>query len=187
MILKLIEAQAINVNITQSDLNAFEQSVRALTHNNFQDFNVRGYELTLTGYTITMARGSTKGLRVGDTIEVNDTKYNNGLYVVKTLTPTGIEVEETTISFIKNEVHEPFIDETCEEGIVTKVAYPADIITGVKKLIEYDVKMGGKAGIKSETISRMSVTYYDVNSTENVDGYPAALLSFLKKYKKMRW
>lgn len=177
MILKLIEAQAINVNITQSDLNAFEQAVRALTHNNFQDFNVRGYELTLTGYTITMARGSTTGLRVGDTVEINDTKYNNGLYVVKTLTLTGIEVEETT----------PFIDETCEEGIVTKVAYPADIITGVKKLIEYDVKMGGKAGIKSETISRMSVTYYDVNSTENVDGYPASLLSFLKKYKKMRW
>lgn len=177
MILKLIEAQAINVNITQSDLNAFEQAVRALTHNNFQDFNVRGYELTLTGYTITMARGSTTGLRVGDTVEINDTKYNNGLYVVKTLTLTGIEVEETT----------PFIDETCEEGIVTKVAYPADIIKGVKKLIEYDVKMGGKAGIKSETISRMSVTYYDVNANENVDGYPAALLSFLKKYKKMRW
>lgn len=177
MILKLIEAQAINANITQSDLNAFEQAVRALTHNNFQDFNVRGYELTLTGSTITMARGSTTGLRVGDTVEINDTKYNNGLYVVKTLTLTGIEVEETT----------PFIDETCEEGIVTKVAYPADIIKGVKKLIEYDVKMGGKAGIKSETISRMSVTYYDVNSTENVDGYPAALLSFLKKYKKMRW
>lgn len=177
MILKLIEAQAINANITQSDLNAFEQAVRALTHNNFQDFNVRGYELTLTGYTITMARGSTIGLRVGDTVEINDTKYNNGLYVVKTLTLTGIVVEETT----------PFIDETCEEGIVTKVAYPADIIKGVKKLIEYDVKMGGKAGIKSETISRMSVTYYDVNANENVDGYPAALLSFLKKYKKMRW
>ena len=177
MILKLIEAQAINANITQSDLNAFEQAMRALTHNNFQDFNVRGYELTLTGYTITMARGSTTGLRVGGTVEINDTKYNNGLYVVKTLTLTGIEVEETT----------PFIDETCKEGIVTKVAYPADIIKGVKKLIEYDVKMGGKAGIKSETISRMSVTYYDVNANENVDGYPAALLSFLKKYKKMRW
>lgn len=177
MILTIPDAQAINTNITQSDLDAFEQAVRALTHNNFQDFNVRGYELTLTGYTITMARGSTTGLRVGDTVEINDTKYNNGLHVVKTLTLTGIEVESTT----------PFIDETCKEGIVTKVAYPADIIKGVKKLIEYDVKMGGKAGIKSETISRMSVTYYDVNSTENVDGYPAALLSFLKKYKKMRW
>ena len=166
MILKLIEAQAINVNITQSDLNAFEQAVRALTHNNFQDFNVRGYELTLTGYTITMARGSTKGLRVGDTIEVNDTKYNNGLYVVKTLTLTGIEVEETT----------PFIDETCEDGIVTKVAYPADIITGVKKLIEYDVKMGGKAGIKNgKNIERSECSYASAQfcdaSSGRWDGY----------------
>lgn len=177
MILKLLDAQAINPSVTQSDLDAFEQAVRALTHNNFQDTNVRGYELTFTGQIITIARGSTKGLRVGDTIEVNDTLYNNGLYVVKTITLTSLEVEVAT----------PFIDETCIKGIVTKVAYPADIITGVKKLIEYDVKMGGKAGIKSETISRMSVTYYDVNSTENVDGYPAALLSFLKKYKKMRW
>ena len=177
MILKLIEAQAINASVTQSDMDAFEQAVRALTHNNFQDINVRGYALTLTGQTITMTRGSSTGLRVGDTIEINDTKFNNGLYVVKTITLTSLEVEGTT----------PFIDETCEEGIVTKVAYPADIIKSVKKLIEYDVKMGSKVGIKSETISRMSVTYYDVNSTENVDGYPAALLSFLKKYKKMRW
>lgn len=47
--------------------------------------------------------------------------------------------------------------------------------------------MAGKIGIKSETISRMSTTYYDMTATENTDGYPSALLSFLKKYEKMRW
>ena len=177
MILTLSDAIAINPSVTQSDLDAFEQSVRALTHNNFQEINTRGYELTLTGQIITIGRGSTDGIRVGNTVEINDTKFNNGLYVVKTLTSNTIEVEGSVA----------FINESTTEGIVTLIKYPADIHKGVKKLIEYDLNMGGKTGIKSETISRMSVTYYDVNAAENVDGYPAALLSFLKKYKKMRW
>ena len=177
MILKLTDAQTIDAAIKQEDLDAFEQAIRALTNNNFQDINVRASDLTLTGKTITIARGSTVGLRVGDTVEINDTLYNNGLYQIKTISPGEIEIEGAR----------EFIDETARFAIVTKVSYPADIVRGVKKLIEYDVKMAGKTGIKSETISRMSVTYYDVNANENTDGYPAALLSFLKKYRKMRW
>jgi hypothetical protein len=71
--------------------------------------------------------------------------------------------------------------------MVTLIKYPDDIAKGVKKLIAYDKKMSSKIGIKSESISRMNTTYYDVNASENIDGYPAALLSFLNKYEKMRW
>ena len=71
--------------------------------------------------------------------------------------------------------------------MLTLVQYPADVTRGIKKLIAYDKKMASKIGIKSESISRMSTTYYDVNASENIDGYPASLLSFLTKYEKMRW
>ena len=82
---------------------------------------------------------------------------------------------------------EAFYAEKSNCLMLTKVEYPTDIKRGIKKLIEYDKTMTGKIGIKSESIARMSVTYYDVNSTENTDGYPSSLLSFLRKYEKMRW
>lgn len=77
--------------------------------------------------------------------------------------------------------------ENTGDMMVTLVNYPPDIKRGVKKLIQYDKKMSGKIGIKSETISRMSTTYYDVNAAENIEGYPVSLLSFLKKYERIRW
>ena len=179
MILKLVDAQVINPSITQEDLDAFEVALRTLTNNNFQQTHIRARDLEFSDSDkITIHFSYTTGLKVGDTIEVNYSHYNDGLYVIKSFTDHIITVETPS---------RPFVNEVNRDAIATLILYPADIVKGVKKLIEYDVKMGSKVGIKSETISRMSVTYYDVNSTENVDGYPAALLSFLKKYKKMRW
>ncbi|WP_250320431.1 hypothetical protein [Streptococcus lutetiensis] len=80
-----------------------------------------------------------------------------------------------------------FITEVSTRAILTKISYPADVLAGVKKLIKYDSKMAGKIGVKSESISRHSVTYYDVTAAESQEGYPATLLGFLKKYKKLRW
>ena len=176
MIISLEQAQAINPAITIEDLYAYEQAIRALTHNNFQDPNVRGQALTLHDHTIQIDRGYTTGLKIGDTVEINYTRFNDGIYTIKALTPDTIEVNEGV-----------FFNEISRDAIVTKISYPADIAKGVKKLISYDLNMGNKVGIKSEAIARMSVTYYDVNNTENVEGYPAALLSFIKKYRKMRW
>ena len=176
MIISLEQAQAINPAINTEDLYAYEQAIRALTHNNFQDPNVRGQALTLYDQTIQIDRGYTTGLKIGDTVEINYTRFNDGIYTIKALTPDTIEVNEGV-----------FFNEISRDAIVTKVSYPADIAKGVKKLISYDLNMGNKVGVKSEAIARMSVTYYDVNNTENVEGYPAALLSFIKKYRKMRW
>lgn len=176
MIIKLAEAQKIDINIEQEDLDAFEQSVRALTNNNFQNRNVRYQNVELIEPNIIKLKAEVIGLRKGDTVEVNYSDYNDGLYVIEEILEKEIKVE-----------NEPFLAEKTSGMIMTKVEYPADIQRGIKKLIEYDKKMAGKVGVKSETISRMSTTYYDVNATENTDGYPASLLSFLNKYEKMRW
>lgn len=176
MIIKLAEAQKIDINIEQEDLDAFEQSVRALTNNNFQNRNVRYQNVELIEPNTIKLKEEVIGLRKGDTIEVNYSHFNDGLYVIEEILDNEIKVE-----------NKPFLTEKTNGMIVTKVEYPADIQRGIKKLIEYDKKMAGKIGIKSETISRMSTTYYDVNAEENIDGYPASLLSFLNKYEKMRW
>lgn len=176
MIISLVDAQKINPEIDQDDLDAFEQSVRGLTNNNFQNKCVRFGDITITSPNIINVFGEVEGLRIGETIEVNYTAYNDGLYVVKELTNDSIIVEG-----------EPFISSNGTKGIATLVSYPADIKQGIKKLIKYDLDMIGKTGIKSRTVARMSETYYDVNANDNKEGYPSSLLSFLNKYEKMGW
>ena len=176
MIISLGDARAIDIDITQDDLDAFETSVRELTNNNFQNTFVRYKNVEFVNENTILVSDEIRGLRVGDTVEVNYSHYNDGLFVVKEIDGKQITVQGA-----------PFFVGNSGRAMVTKVEYPADIKRGIKKLVEYDKTMAGKLGIKSETIARMSITYYDVNTAENTDGYPSSLLSFLKKYEKMRW
>lgn len=176
MIIELGEALKIDSNVTQDDLDAFETTVRELTNNNFQNKRVRFRNLEIIEPSTIKVKDKIRGLRIGDTVEINYSDFNNGLYVIRELSEKEIIVQE-----------ESFYAEKSSGLMLTKVEYPADIKRGIKKLIEYDKKMAGKVGIKSETVARMSTTYYDVNSSENTDGYPSSLLSFLRKYEKMRW
>lgn len=174
MIISLEDATKIDSKIEQGDLDAFEQAVRALTSNNFQIKHNRYQVEVINDDSITL-NSDIQGIREGDTIEINYSLYNDGVYEV-------LSIDGSVIT-LKAELYQ----ETPKRAILTLVKYPPDIKRGIKKLIEYDKKMSGKIGVKSETISRMSTTYYDVGASDNTDGYPKALLSFLDKYKKMRW
>ena len=176
MILSLNEARAIDAAINQEDLDALETSVRELTNNNFQNVHIRFKGIEFMANNLIVVNDSIVGLKVGDTIEVNYSHYNDGLFVIEEIAGKQIKVQGT-----------PFFVANTGGSMLTLVQYPADVTRGIKKLIAYDKKMASKVGIKSESISRMSTTYYDVNASETVDGYPAALVSFLQKYEKMRW
>lgn len=176
MILSLGDAGKIDIDITQDDLDAFETSVRELTNNNFQNTFVRYKNVEFVNENTILAKDEIRGLRIDDTVEVNYSHYNDGLFIVKEIDGKQITVQGA-----------PFFVGNSGRAMLTKVEYPSDIKRGIKKLIEYDKAMAGKTGIKSETIARMSITYYDVNAAENTDGYPSSLLSFLRKYEKMRW
>lgn len=176
MIISLGDARAIDDSITQDDLDALEAACRSLTNNNFQNRHIRFKEIEFVGTNLIAIQDPIVGLKVGDTIEVNYSHYNDGLFVIEEIAGKQIKVQGT-----------PFFVANTGGSMLTLVQYPADVVRGIKKLIEYDKKMASKIGIKSESISRMSTTYYDVNASENIDGYPASLLSFLTKYEKMRW
>ena len=175
MIISLEEALKLDADATQETCDGLETMVRKLTNNNFQliKFRVRG--LRLSGSTIKASSGRVDIFKPDDTIEINGTDYNDGLYVVESVSNDAITIRGD------------FITETNSGAIATKVSYPADVLTGVKKLIAYDAKMRDKAGIKSETVARWSVTYYDVTAAESSEGYPVSLLGFLDKYRKLRW
>ena len=176
MIITLGDARAIDDSITQEDLDAFEVAFRSLTNNSFQNKHIRFKDIEFVGENLIAVKDPIVGIKTGDTIEVNYSHYNDGLYVVEELTGKQIKVQGT-----------PFFVANTGGSMITLVQYPADVVRGIKKLIEYDKKMASKIGIKSESISRMSITYYDVNASENTDGYPSSLISFLRKYEKMRW
>ena len=175
MIISLDEAIKLDADATQETCDGLETMVRKLTNNNFQliKFRIRG--LRLSGSTIKASSGRLDIFKTGDTIEINGTDYNNGLYVVESVSDDAITIRGD------------FITETNSRAIATKVSYPADVLAGIKKLIAYDAKMRDKAGIKSETVARWSVTYYEVTAAESSEGYPVSLLGFLDKYRKLRW
>jgi len=176
MIISLTDAQKFDENITQEDLDGIEHSVRELTNNNFQNKSVRYHIKVIEEPHTIKTTEIIRGIRIGDNVELNYSRFNDGIYTVEEILEDGLKL-----------AGEPLLYENTGDMMVTLVSYPPDIKRGVKKLIQYDKKMSGKIGIKSETISRMSTTYYDVNAAENIEGYPASLLSFLKKYERIRW
>jgi hypothetical protein len=158
-----------------SKLQSLEVMIRNLTNNKFLDVKVRVKgNLLFEGTKIIGIDFNTEGYRTDNTIEIVGSLLNDGLYSV-------VAVDNNSITIDKE------IETEQSYAMITKVSYPYDIVDGVIKLIQYDLKMGSKIGIKQETISRHSVTYYDVNDTESVEGYPASLMKFIDKYKKLRW
>lgn len=148
-------------------LLAVEQTIRAYTNNNFQDRDSRIQADIAAGVFMSEALIP---FSVGDTVQIGESRRNKGIFTVA-------ETGDTT--FMVNE-------ETRDEAdvLVTKVVYPADVVNCCVDLMEWAANFAGKVGIKSETLSRHSVTYED--SATMFMGYPASLLGCLKPYRKAR-
>lgn len=147
-------------------LNAIEAVIRAYTNNNFQQRSVRfcGWSENNCVY------GEPKFFAVGDTVQISGTGVNDGLYQITTIDTDHIELDKQLRTFDCN--------------LVTKVEYPADVIQCAVDLYQWKRKMGEKVGIKSETLSRHSVTYED--SATLFMGYPVGILNGLQLHKKAR-
>lgn len=151
-------------------LLAVEQTIRAYTNNNFQDRDFRIWACIRAGVFMS---DSLIPFEAGDTIQVSESKYNKGLFTV------SFETDDTTFM-----VNEDTRDE--DDVLVTKVVYPADVVACCVNLLEWELNNRGKVGIKSETLSRHSVTYFDQDASNQVMGYPVSLLGCLRAYRKAR-
>lgn len=149
-------------------LKAVEQTIRAYTNNNFQNRGIRIQACIRGGVFMSE---SLIPFAVDDTVQVSESRFNKGLFTI------SAETDDTTFM-----VNEEIRDE--DDVLVTKIEYPADVINCCVELMEWAVSFAGKVGIKSETLSRHSVTYED--SATMFMGYPASLLGCLKPYRKVR-
>lgn len=174
MIISVEEAKAlVDVNGWTDDkverkLKAIEQTIRAYTNNNFQK---RAYRKTadIVGGLFVM---DAQLFKPGDTVQVSESDLNEGLFTVAVVADDSMSVAEDVL------------DEA--EVLVTKVEYPDDVVDCALNLLEWEVKNRKKVGIQSETLSRHSVTYFAQDASNQVMGYPAALLGGLKAHRKAR-
>ena len=65
--------------------------------------------------------------------------------------------------------------------------YPMDVKMGVVNLMKWELDNRDKVGVQSETISRHSVTYFNMDGDNSIMGFPKALMGFLKPYMKARF
>lgn len=149
-------------------LKAIEQTIRAYTNNNFQDrdcriqADIRGGVL-VSDFPIPFS--------VGDTVQISESQLNKKLFTISAVTDDqACTVGEDT----KDE----------DSVLVTKIVYPADVIDCCVELLEWELKYRKKIGVKSETLSRHSVTYED--STGLFRGYPKGILNSVWHYRKVR-
>lgn len=167
-IMKLPEFASQNEAVVKDKLNAAELMIRSYTNNNFQNRYVRFTAESLGNRLL----ATSDYLKVGDTVQITQSMVNDGLYAI---TEMGDDYTR-----VNQELYKSF-------NLVTKVEYPADVRAGVLELLKWDVKNRDKTGVKSETLSRYSVTYFDQDANNQVMGYPVALLGFLKPYMKARF
>jgi len=147
-------------------LAAIEAVIRAYTNNKFQVREARFWGIS-AGYTV---QGVPAYMMAGDTVEISETGVNDGLYTIATVSADAVTVDRELFAVSGN--------------LVTKISYPADVVQCAVDLYKWQQSMGDKVGIKSETISRHSVTYED--SATLYMGYPVGILNGLKLYRKAR-
>ena len=141
-----------------------EDFIRQYTNNNFIVKNVTFNTPSMDGKLETVS----PLFKIGDTVLISNSKYNNGVYVLTAMDGT-----------LDKELFD-------DDNKVTLVKYPPAVKLGVIKLLQYNAKMDSKVGISSENLSRRSVSYAQPSS-DSICGYPSSLMSFLKPYMKARF
>lgn len=173
MIITLAEAQAlcpgVDKDVLLAQLDAIECVIRAYTHNNFQVREARFAAASQDYYL----EGESPYIKDGDTIQISESGVNDGLYVVDYATGGRLQVDRALFAAPHN--------------LVTKVQYPAAVKAVARNLLKWETANRDKVGVKSETLSRYSVTYYDQDASNQVMGYPVSLLGGLRPYMKARF
>ena len=155
----------------EAKLAGIEQQIRNYTNNNFQ---VRGTGIVADVVAGVFMSEALIPFEADDTIQVSGSAKNDGLYTVKEIT------DDTTFM-----VNEKTRDEI--ELYITLVRYPADVKMGVVNMMTWELENRTKAGIQSETISRHTVNYINLDEWKSALGYPASLVQFLRPYMRARF
>lgn len=158
--------------LLEAKLQAIEYAIRSYTNNNFCVRAFRAVAAALPDNTLHLE--SYVPFAVDDTLQITESDFMQDCLV------TVVSASGNTII-----VNESLFEEA--DVVITKVVYPHDVKMGAVNLMKWELNNRDKVGIASETISRHSVTYFNMDAGNSVMGFPASLLGFLKPYKKARF
>lgn len=175
MIISLSNLKELYPNENEQSLidkvTAIESAIRGYTNNNFQDKRVR-FSANIIDNVCTPTHPL---IKEGDTITISQS-INEGFYNVDT-------VNENQMILSRELIDSPI-------NLITKVYYPPDVVNVAYELMNWAINYSEKAmaGISSETISRYSVSYGNMNGNgANINGYPVVIMSKLKPYVRAKF
>lgn len=175
MIIPLTKLKVMFPNVEDQVLidkiTAIESAIRGYTHNNFQDKKVR-FTADIVNNVCTPSHPL---IKEGDTVTVSQSA-NDGYYNVESVSDNQFTLSGELIDTPIN--------------LITKVYYPPDVVNVASDLIKWAIEYSEKQlmGISSESISRYSVSYSNLNSDgANINGYPVSIMSRLKPYMKAKF
>lgn len=177
--LKKYVQTTVDDSVLEAKIQALELAIRSYTNNNFQNRFFRSHVsidgLNQNGSILTCLDPVNDNMfPKGCTIQVSQsTMGNDAIYNVLTIADGKITVSELLMD-------EP-------KALVTRIMYPKDVIMGAVNMVSWDLNNRSKVGIQSETISRHSVTYFNMDGDNSIAGYPKSLLGFLEPYRKARF
>lgn len=167
-------------SVLEEKLQALELSIRKYTNNNFQR---QAFRCTGNIASGVIEPATTRYFKAGDTIQISEAPFNEGLYVIQDITEGIITVDKDVY------------DE--DNVLITKIEYPFNVKMGAVDIMKWKLKNEAvnsgdtsKKEIQSETISRHSVTYAQDASESDIDvnfGVPKKYTAFLKAYRKVRF
>lgn len=156
-------------SVLEAKLQALELLIRKHTNNNFQNRRIRSVCEAFGGNSLI---GISSYFKEGDTVQISEC-LNEGLYVIQSIDGATATLDGS------------LFDE--KDITVTKIEYPMDVKMGVVNMMKWELENRDKVGIQSETISRHSVTYFNMDGDNSSIGYPKSLIGFLKPYMKARF
>lgn len=154
-----------NIDANKAKLEGIESLIRLYTNNNFQNRKVRLNCPSKDNYLL----GYNPYLKVGDTVQITSSNYNDGLYVIEEISDNQIKLDK--------EIYDVDIQ------TVTKVEYPPAVVLTLVNILKWEETNGSKTGIQSETIGRHSVSYFAQNDQNSLGGYPLNLFNPLNQFK----
>lgn len=161
-------------SVLEAKIQALELAIRSYTNNNFQNRAIRSRAMISGNTVICLDSVKDSMFPANATIQISQSCMgNDAIYNVIACVDGTITIDET------------LIDEPC--ALITRVSYPKDVIMGAINMIQWDLNNRAKVGIQSETISRHSVTYFNMDGDNSIAGYPKSLVGFLEPYRKARF
>ena len=160
------ELANVSEDILKRKLRAIEKSIRKYTNNKFLYTYIKFFGEIKDNKIVVSAMPY---LKEKDNIQLSRC-LNNDVFTIMKIDDFGIEVDGDL-----------YDSKMC---MITKVVYPEDIQEGVINMLKWDFGLRKKVGIKSETISRHSVTYFDMNKDNTLKRIPSSITWFFRRLYK---